>query len=95
LTFNLYHSEFLWWLRGVQALPGGSERLKLFTADLMKPGSFDEAFSGCEYVVHCASPYTTDCPKRLAKEKIIKPAIQGTENVISESSSPLRAFDMS
>ena len=41
-----------------QALPGGAERLKLFPADLLEVGSFDAAFAGCDYVVHCASPYT-------------------------------------
>ena len=41
-----------------QALPGGAERLKLFPADLLEVGSFDAAIAGCDYVVHCASPYT-------------------------------------
>ncbi|MGH8928085.1 MAG: NAD-dependent epimerase/dehydratase family protein, partial [Acidimicrobiia bacterium] len=39
------------------ALPGAAERLTLMAADLNQPGSFDEAIAGCQYVVHCASPY--------------------------------------
>ena len=66
-----------------QALPGAAERLKLFKADLMDQGSFDDAFVGCTLVVHAASPYIMGVSASLAKAKIITPAIQGTENVIS------------
>ena len=31
--------------------------LKLFAADLLVPGSFDEAMQGCELVMHTASPF--------------------------------------
>jgi len=27
-------------------------------ANLVDEGSFDEACQGCEYVIHCASPYS-------------------------------------
>ena len=66
-----------------QALPGAAERLKLFKADLMAKGSFDEAFQGCSLVVHSASPYTVGVSGAEAKAKIIKPAIEGTENVLA------------
>ena len=49
--------------------------------DLMKPGSFDEAIRGCDYVHHCASPFTTsnvDDPERT----FIRPAVDGTLNVL-------------
>lgn len=36
---------------------GAAERLQLFQADLMAPGSFDDAVAGCDAVVHCASPF--------------------------------------
>lgn len=42
--------EHLW------GLEGAKERLKLFKADLMEEGSFDEAIMGCEGVFHTASP---------------------------------------
>lgn len=37
-------------------LPGASERLKLFSADLDKPESFEPAISGCDGVFHVAHP---------------------------------------
>ncbi|CDO29781.1 SDR family oxidoreductase [Mycolicibacterium porcinum] len=56
-------------------------RLKLFKADLLEPGSFDEAMAGCELVMHTASPFLlsgyTD-----AQEALIRPALEGTRNVL-------------
>lgn len=43
------------------SLPGAQEQLQLFAADLLRPGSFDEAVAGCTYVIHTASPYMIDC----------------------------------
>lgn len=45
----------------LEALPGAKQQLKLFAADLLKPGSFHEAVHGCAYVLHTASPYVIDC----------------------------------
>lgn len=42
----------------LRALPGAAERLRLFQADLLQPGSFHPAMQGCRYVIHTASPYT-------------------------------------
>lgn len=39
------------------ALDGAKERLHLFQADLMKPGSFDAVVEGCDGVFHTASPF--------------------------------------
>ncbi|WP_396922997.1 SDR family oxidoreductase [Mycolicibacterium sp.] len=56
-------------------------RLKLFKADLLEPGSFDEAMAGCELVMHTASPFLlsgyTD-----AQEALVRPALEGTRNVL-------------
>jgi nucleoside-diphosphate-sugar epimerase len=41
----------------------GADRLKLFKADLLAPGAFDEAIAGCDMVIHTASPYQLDVPK--------------------------------
>jgi hypothetical protein len=41
--------------RRLRELPGADERLELFSADLMKPGSFNAAVAGCEWVFHVAS----------------------------------------
>jgi hypothetical protein len=37
-------------------LPGASDRLKLFVAELMEPGCFDNVVEGCDGVFHTASP---------------------------------------
>ncbi|MFV8052058.1 SDR family oxidoreductase [Mycobacterium sp. 48b] len=56
-------------------------RLELFKADLLEPGSFDEAMNGCELVMHTASPFLlsgfTD-----AQEALVRPALEGTRNVL-------------
>ena len=56
-------------------------RLTLFKADLLDPGSFDEAVAGCELVMHTASPFLltgfTD-----AQEALVRPALEGTRNVL-------------
>ena len=103
-----------------QALPGAADRLKLFKTDLTEPGSFDKAFEGCTYVIHCASPFilinasaeqvrketvqqrkdwmegfhSGQCLRQISiytltwitqvRERLLKPAIQGTENVLGE-----------
>lgn len=64
------------------SLPGAAERLKLFKADLLTDGAFDEAMAGCAAVMHTASPYLLDCPAGKEEELLIGPAIRGTENVL-------------
>lgn len=65
-----------------KAAEGVRGELKLFAADLLKPGSFDEAVQGCELVIHTASPFVirgfTD-----AQAALIRPAVEGTENVLN------------
>ncbi|KAI8471770.1 MAG: heme peroxidase-related protein [Monoraphidium minutum] len=65
------------------SLPGAAERLKLFKADLLADGAYDEALSGCSAVMHTASPYFLDCPPGKEEEMLIGPAIKGTENVLA------------
>lgn len=59
----------------------GPGKLKLFKADLLDMGSFDEAMKGCELVMHTASPFVlggfTD-----ANEALVRPAVEGTRNVL-------------
>ncbi|GLC45513.1 hypothetical protein PLESTF_001109100 [Pleodorina starrii] len=67
----------------LRSLPGAPKRLRLFQADLMKPGSYDEAVAGCDYVIHTASPFLLLVdPKRVAEE-LVEPAVRGVENVIA------------
>jgi nucleoside-diphosphate-sugar epimerase len=47
----------------LQSLPGAAQKLKLFQADLLTPGVFDEAVAGCDVVIHTASPFSFQVPK--------------------------------
>ena len=48
--------------------------------DLLVDGSFDKAFDGCKYVVHCASPFFFKAPGGDGNN-FVKPALEGTKNV--------------
>lgn len=58
-------------------LPG---TLKLFQADLLEEGAFDEAVKGCGIVFHTASPFSSKItdPQR----DLVDPAVKGTRNVL-------------
>ncbi len=59
-------------------------KLKLFEADLMKDGSFEEAMKDCETVFHTASPFFISGIKDAEKELVI-PAKKGTSNVLEQA----------
>jgi nucleoside-diphosphate-sugar epimerase len=65
----------------LRRLPGAKERLKLFRADLLAPGSFDTATQGCELVLHTASPFFVRGFKD-AESELVRPAVEGTRNVL-------------
>lgn len=56
-------------------------KLKLFMADLLDPGSFDEPMQGCELVMHTASPFFITGVKN-PEEGLLRPAKEGTRNVL-------------
>lgn len=56
-------------------------KLKLFKADLLDSGSFEEPMKGCELVIHSASPFFLSPPKN-AEEELLLPAKEGTRNVL-------------
>ncbi|XP_068644405.1 anthocyanidin reductase ((2S)-flavan-3-ol-forming)-like [Aristolochia californica] len=58
----------------------GSERLKIFRADLTIEGSFDDAVRGSDFVFHVATPVFID--SKEPENEMIKPAIQGTLDVL-------------
>ncbi|KAG2449145.1 hypothetical protein HYH02_005892 [Chlamydomonas schloesseri] len=64
------------------ALPGAAERLQLYAADLLLPGSFDEAVAGCDVVIHTASPFTLSVRRSQVRQLLLEPAVRGVENVI-------------
>ncbi len=59
-------------------------KLKLFKADLLEPGSFDEPMLGCELVMHTASPFFIQGVKN-PEEELVKPAKEGTRNVLESA----------
>jgi len=54
--------------------------IELVEADLLKPLNWPKAVSGCTYVIHTASPFSLREPKD--PEEMIKPAVDGTLNVL-------------
>jgi nucleoside-diphosphate-sugar epimerase len=58
--------------------------LIFFQADLLKPGSFDEAVKNCDLVIHTASPFSITNVKDPEKE-LIRPAKEGTINVLESA----------
>jgi nucleoside-diphosphate-sugar epimerase len=62
---------------------GSPGRLELFEADLLTPGSFDAAADGCAYVFHVASPFLLPEQIKHTGSDVIRPAVEGTRNVIA------------
>lgn len=62
------------------SLPGADDRLELVAAELLTPGSYDEAVAGCVAVVHMASPYVVS-PEDPQRD-LVDPALEGTRNVL-------------
>ncbi|MGA7244476.1 MAG: aldehyde reductase [Terracidiphilus sp.] len=56
------------------------ERLTFVTADLMSDGGWPAAVSGCEYVLHIASPFPASVPKD--ENELIVPARDGALRVL-------------
>lgn len=62
-------------------LPRAGENLRLFVADLTRPGSFDAAIADCDYVIHMASPFLMET--KSPQQELIDPAVKGTLNVLA------------
>lgn len=67
-----------------QLAEGQPGTLHLFSADLLKQGSFSEAMQGCEVVMHTASPFLLD-GFTDANEALVRPAVEGTRNVLASA----------
>lgn len=61
-------------------LPGASERLSIFNADLRLPDSFDAAIAGCTGVLHVATP--VDFEDKEPEEVVTQRAINGTIGIL-------------
>jgi nucleoside-diphosphate-sugar epimerase len=59
---------------------GTSDKLRIFKADLLDDGSFDEAIRGCGVVIHAAAVVVLRVDDPL--NDLIKPCVVGVENVV-------------
>ncbi len=65
-------------------LPGSSNLLEFFEADLLVDGSFDNAAEGAHAIIHMASPFTLRFRNPLTD--LVEPAVKGTRNVLNAAS---------
>jgi dihydroflavonol-4-reductase len=68
----------------LQQFPNASTNLKLFEADLLQDGSFDEVVKNASIVLHTASPYFLENVKD-AQTQLVEPALHGTLNVLQSA----------
>ncbi|KAI5081555.1 hypothetical protein GOP47_0001298 [Adiantum capillus-veneris] len=69
-------TNFLW------SIPGATERLSLYEANLLEEGSFDEAIRGVDGVFHVASPVIVTNWQDPEKS-FLEPCLKGTNNVLA------------
>jgi len=69
----------------LKKLKNAETHLKIFVADLLTPGSFEEAFQGCDAVLHTASPFFVG-GDNYQKDILLQPALNGTANVLEACS---------
>ena len=74
-------SKFLHLQEIAQNKPG---MLEIHEADLLLPQSFDDASSGCDAIIHLASPFTLRF--KDPKRDLLDPALLGTRNVLDAAS---------
>lgn len=55
-------------------------KIRYFKADLLEPGSYDEAMKGCVLVFHTASPFINKV--KDPQRDLVDPALIGTKNVL-------------
>jgi nucleoside-diphosphate-sugar epimerase len=76
------NSEKLKYLNDMaDASPG---KIRFFDADLLTPGSYDEAIQGCSVVFHTASPFINKV--KDPQRDLVDPALKGTRNVLESVS---------
>lgn len=63
----------------------GPGEVIIFKANLLEPGSFDTAMSGCNIVFHTASPFLFKFKDPI--KDFIEPALKGTQNIIQAAKS--------
>lgn len=80
-----------------QKLVDDGERFELVEADLLQSDVWPTVISGCTYVCHVASPFVFGVSE-ADEDTLIKPAVDGTLNVLKPSKAdPVRTdclFDL-
>ncbi|MEI6362428.1 MAG: aldehyde reductase [Actinomycetes bacterium] len=66
--------------RAALAAAAPVDRLSFAEADLLSDTGWDEAMTGCTYVIHVASPFVLAEPKD--ENELIAPAVEGTKRVV-------------
>jgi len=56
--------------------------ITFFAADLLKPGSHEEAMRGCRVVMHTASPFILASNITDPQRQVVEPALEGTRDVL-------------
>ena len=65
-------------------MEGADGQLTLWKGELLTDGSFDDAVSGADFVIHTASPYVLDVDD--PQTDLVDPAVEGTQNVLDSCS---------
>ena len=60
--------------------PAKKDNIELVEAELLTTENWDPIVSGCQYVMHVASPFPPKPPKN--DDELIKPAVKGTRDVL-------------
>jgi len=79
---SLENEEKIGFLRTLVENP--KHKIELVEADLLKEESWKSAVKGVKYVIHVASPFPLGIPN--SPDEIIKPAVDGTLNVLKACS---------
>ena len=67
--------------KGALAKVASTDRLRFAGADLLSDAGWDDAMSGCTFVMHVASPFAMAEPRD--ENELIAPAVEGTKRVIA------------
>lgn len=70
-------------LKMAESAPG---QLRLFKADLLNPGSHEDAMQGCRVVMHTASPFIVGPEVTDPERELVKPALLGTRDILETAS---------
>ena len=64
-------------------MPNAKFPVELVEAELLDPGCWKDAVSGCSYILHVASPFPPPSERIQDENTLIKPAVEGVKNVLN------------